>query len=512
MSAERGAAAEPEEPLLRVDDIVKTFPGLTALNGVSLTVAPREIVALVGHNGSGKSTLVKVLAGVYEQDSGTVELAAAGGPDEAATRIHFIHQDLALIGELTAVENMNVANVWGLGALRNHDDRAQRARARDLISRFGEEFDLDVPVKRLTPAQRAIVAIARALDGWSHDANVLVLDEPTESLSRSEVDVLFAAVKRLAGSGAGVVFISHRLDEVLELADRVVVLRNGNLVADEAAATIDHDRLVELITGTSAHQISDSKAPVTGAPPVISVRGMEGGGVRGLDLDVAAGEIVGVAGVLGAGREDVPALLFGARPSTARSYTVMGHDHLAPSPGRSIRRGLAYVPADRAGLGSIADFAARENITLPHLRSVATRTGLIRSSTETAEAERLVREFDVKPPRPEQKFKAFSGGNQQKIVMAKWLRADPKVLLLEEPTQGVDIGAKAAIYESIEAAASRGTAVVVSSSDEKELLRLCHRVIVLRQGRQVADLSGDQLTEHRLILESHGLTNPKGAA
>jgi len=494
------------DPLLRVTSLVKDFPGLRALDDVSLEVRSGEVVAVLGHNGSGKSTLVKVLAGRYLADDGSVELPASGG--EEAAELHFIHQDLALVGALTAVENLNLI---GSARLRPHDSRAERRRAVELVSRFGEAFDVTVPVASLTPGQRAIVAIARALDGWTHPRNVLVLDEPTESLHGAEVEVLFSAVRGLAADGAGVMFISHRLDEVLALADRVVVLRDGRVVAAEPVDGLDHDRLVELITGATPAEIESHQPHDVRGDPVLSVRGLRGGAIEHLDLDLHPGEIVGVAGVLGSGREAVPSLLFGAVPSHEGSFTVGGAVVLAPTPATSIRRKVAFVPGDRARHGSTAQMSARENLTLPQMRTVRGTGGAISNRRERAEAERRLAAYDVRPHRTEQRFGLFSGGNQQKIVLARWLRDDPLVLLLDEPTQGVDIGATTTIYEAVGPAAANGTAVLVSSSDTKELLRICDRVLVLRDGRLVAELAGEALTEHRLLVEGYGLTpdNPE---
>ncbi|WP_159502252.1 sugar ABC transporter ATP-binding protein [Microbacterium sp. 18062] len=486
--------------LLRVRGLVKAFPGLTALDRVGMDVHAGEVVAIVGHNGSGKSTLVKILAGVSASDGGSVETAPG-------TDLHFIHQDLALVGELTATENLALMKGTGAGAGAPVRSRADRARARELVARFGEPFDVDRPLRALTPAQRAIVAISRAMDGWTHVANVLVLDEPTESLHRSEVDVLFAAVRRLAAEGAGVIFVSHRLDEVLALADRVVVLRDGRKVADLPVAEVDHGVLVELITGADAAALAAPGAPPphgTGTP-ALRVRGLRGGTVEGLDLDLRPGEIVGVAGVLGSGRELVPSLMYGAVPAAADLFEVDGHAYARRSPARSLRRRVAFVPGDRARLGSIRELTARENLFLPHLHALAGRLGAVRRRLERAETTRLIDEFDVRPPRSEQRFSLFSGGNQQKIVMARALYDRPVVLLLDEPTQGVDIGAKAAIYRAVERGAAAGAAVLVSSSDAKELITLCHRVVVMREGRGATVLAGADLTEHRLVTEGYGL-------
>ena len=488
-------------PLLTVRGLRKSFPGLLALDDVDLEVRSGEVVAVVGHNGSGKSTLVKIFAGVYTADAGTVSLLDDGGE---RTELHFIHQDLGLIPPFSAVENLSLVKGAGPSAWAPHDSGAERARARELVGRFGAVFDVTVPVATLSAAQRAIVAIARALDSWQHTRNVLVLDEPTEALHASEVETLFSAVRRLAADGAGIIFISHRLDEVLTLADRVVVLRNGKVVADEPRAGLDHDRLVELLTGASPG--TAQRRPAAGRTDLaLRVRGLRGRTIQDLDLDLHRGEVVGVAGLLGSGREEVPAMLFGAAPSDAEVFEVADQEHVKRTPAGSIRAGLAFVAGDRGRFGAVRALNARENITLPDMRHLRSRFGAISLRRERAEARRLVDDFDVVPARPEQTFSAFSGGNQQKLVMAKWLRNRPTVLLLEEPTQGVDIGAKVGIYEAVEAAAEAGTAVLVCSSDDKELLRLCDRVLVLREGRLAAELSGPELTEHRLVLEAHGI-------
>jgi ABC-type sugar transport system ATPase subunit len=498
--AEGGPAAAP---LLRAVDVVRDFPGLRALDRVSLEVVSGEIVALVGHNGSGKSTLVKILAGVDTADTGRIELAELGG---TATELHVIHQDLGLVSELTAVENLKLAPDPDRSRLAPNARAREREHTLALISRFGEPFDVDVPIARLAPAQRSIIAIARALDGWKHERNVLILDEPTEALHASEVEVLFEAVRRTAAAGAGVVFISHRLDEVLDLAERVVVLRNGCKVADLRTGDLDHETLVTHVTGSEVHHRPDTARERGAGEVALEIVGLTGPQVHGFDLTLRHGEVVGMAGVLGSGRDALPSLVFGAVPASARSFRVGGRDYVRRSPRASVRRGMAFVAGDRAVLGAVPAMNARENMTLPDLRPVTSPFGALRRRAERTVAGDLARRYDVRPPEPERGFAQFSGGNQQKIVFAKWLRNEPRVLLLEEPTQGVDIGAKQFIYGEIDAAAARGVAVLVCSSDAKELVRLCDRVAVMRNGVVVTELSGDRLTESALVAEGYGLT------
>lgn len=503
------AEAPTDTPILRVSGMTKSFPGTLALDEVSLELHSGEILAVVGHNGSGKSTLVKILAGVYSKDAGEVDLATH---DEGDTQIHIIHQDLGLVSQLNTVENLGLQGARGVSGFAPFNSSAEKARARELIGRFGEEFDVTVPIAQLSPAQRSIIAIARALDGWTHSRNVLILDEPTEALHASEVDLLFEAVRRVAAGGAGVIFISHRLDEVLNLTNRVAVLRDGRKVADESRAGLNHDRLVDLVTGGPAIEETVRTRREFDGALALRVRNLKGRGIEALDLDVRAGKIVGVAGVLGSGREALPSLLFGEAEGSADEFKVAGEDYDDRSPAESIRRQMAFVPGDRSVFGSIPRLTARENITLPELRSLRNGFGSISSRKERVETQGLMDAYGVKPPRLEQTFSLFSGGNQQKIVFAKWMRNNPRLLILEEPTQGVDIGAKQSIYQAVDHAADSGAAVVVCSSDAKELVRLCDRVHVMRGGRIVRELSGEQLTEAELVMTGYGLESDSSHA
>jgi len=494
------------EPLLRITGMIKDFPGLRALDDVSLQVRSGEIVAVVGHNGSGKSTLVKILAGVYTKDAGEVEFPASR-PDEV-TELHVIHQDLGLALQLDAIENLGIPKYKKFGeSFSPFKLKRERLKAQELIGQFGDIFPLDVPVGSLAPAQRSIIGIARALDGWSHPRNILILDEPTEALAASEVAVLFESVKRLAAAGAGIIFISHRLDEVLDLADRIVVLRDGKKVADEERDQVDHGKLVEFVTGVKAGEAETGRVGRPHGDIVLEIENLSGAGIEDLDIVLREGEVVGIAGVLGSGREALPALVFGSIDAHADKFELGGTPYPKRNPQTSIQRGMGFVPGDRGKFGSVRPMTARENTTLPELKSLTNGAGAVRVRQEREHVMGLVAKYDVKPPRPEQTFSQFSGGNQQKIVFAKWLRNNPKVLLLEEPTQGVDIGAKQALYGAIDAAAAAGSGVIVCSSEAKELVRLCDRVLVLRNGRVAAELSGEELTETRVVLEGYGLGN-----
>jgi ABC-type sugar transport system ATPase subunit len=496
-------------PLLRVSGLSKTFPGLKALDRVSFTVGAGEIVAIVGHNGSGKSTLVKILAGVYEPDPGaTIEVRDVSGEllAGAAARegLHFIHQDLGLINILTTIENLGLrgsARARGFGPVRG---AAERDAARRLIARFGARFDPTIPVGLLSPAERAIVAIARAMDGWTRSENILVLDEPTTAFHGDEVEVLFGAVRRIASAGAGVVFISHRLDEVLGLADRVIALRDGRVVADQPAASLDHDQMVRLIAGRAVADVEVTRDPES-ERRILRVTGVRGEKVEDVSFDLGAGEIVGVSGILGSGREELAGLLFGASHRARGTVEVMGDDLIPDDTVAAIDAGMGYVPADRRRGGAVMEMNVRENLTLPLMRPLRRRMWRLDRRAERAETERWMGTVALRPPNPDQRLKLFSGGNQQKVVLAKWLRTKPRMLLLDEPTQGVDVGAKAAIYELIVAAARAGTGVLLCSSDTKELVSLCDRVLVLERGRVLSEVARQDLNEARLVRAELGL-------
>jgi ribose transport system ATP-binding protein len=489
------------KPLLRVSHLSKTFVGTKALDDVSLEVAAGEVVAIVGQNGSGKSTLVKLLAGLHQPDpGGTIEVSDGSGQlvplGRNGSGLHFIHQDLGLLPMLTTTENLDLARPLGRRWITPLHRNAEHARAAELTRRFGAEIDVRAQVAQLSPAERAIVAIARALDGWQHPDNVLVLDEPTTAFHRDEVSRLFDAVRRVAAEGAGVIFISHRLDEVRALADRVLILRDGRQVAQSAGGELDDASLVTAIVGTAVAE--GPRTPDATGPVVLSVDGLRGRHVHGLTLSVRAGEVVGLSGVLGSGREDLNALIFGAQRPASGEITVAGNRLPPGDMVTAIEQGAAYVPADRHRHGAVMTMSMRENLTLPALRSLPRRFGAIRLSAESAEARRWARQVDLRPPAPDRPLSTFSGGNQQKVVLAKWLRTNPRLLLLDEPTQGVDVGAKAAIYRLVQQAAAQGSAVLVASSDAKELAALCGRVLLVDQGQVRGELSGAALTETAL--------------
>ncbi|MGV1047021.1 MAG: sugar ABC transporter ATP-binding protein [Solirubrobacterales bacterium] len=488
-------------PVLAIRDASKEFPGVRALDGVSLDVAPGEVHALIGHNGSGKSTLIKVLSGFFEPGEGTV-VEVAGRPvapgDALASRaagLRFVHQELGLVEDLSAVENLCLGSGFDTGSLWRIKWSSVRRQTERALAGLGFSIDVDAPVGSLTPTERTGVAVARALRDWEDEARLLVLDEPTAALPREEVHILFEAVRRVAASGLGVIYVSHRLDEILELADRVTALRDGKVVDTIATAGLEESDLVRLMLDYEP----ETRAQEATQPgeTVLDVTELRGGTVRSLDFRVGRGEVVGLAGLTGSGREEVMSLLFGAAP---RGGTVrVGGTELTPrSPGAAKRLGVAFVPADRRRHGSFPAMSVRENLTITDLRRYRRRWARLSRRGELAEVDGWLRRLDVKPPDPSRAYESLSGGNQQKIAIAKWLRLEPDVLLLDEPTQGVDVSAQAEIHGLIRQAASRGAAVLVSSSEEEELVEVCDRIVVLRDGRSVSELDGGSTTSAEL--------------
>ncbi|MFL5846638.1 MAG: sugar ABC transporter ATP-binding protein [Solirubrobacteraceae bacterium] len=476
---------------LTVTALSKTFEGQRALREVDFDVRPGEVHALVGQNGSGKSTLIKILAGFEVPDDGASaqigdrELRLGDASAAAEARLCFVHQDLGLIDTMSVAENIALGTGYATRRGGRIDWRAERKRARDALAVMNSTLEPDAIVGDLAPVQRSAVAIARALSMAEEGGSFIVLDEPTASLPRTEAERLFEIVRGLAARGMGVVLVSHHLDEVLGVADRVTVLRDGARVASVAASELDRDKLATLIVGreVGAHVVAE-RAPA--ATATLRADDLEGDALAGVSFSVAPGEILGIAGIIGSGREEIAPMLFGYR--ALRGHVQVGDRALPGSdPQAAIAAGLALVPANRIRDGLILDMTVGENLTLGDLRPYW-RGGRMRHREERDDVLRWLDQLEVQPPRPEALVHTLSGGNQQKVLLAKWLRLKPKALVLDEPTQGVDVGAKVEIYSAVERAAAGGVAVLVSSSDPEELALLCDRVLILRRGTVAAEL------------------------
>jgi ribose transport system ATP-binding protein len=483
---------------LRVQHVSKTFGAQQALRDFQFDVRGGEVHALVGHNGSGKSTFVKVLAGYHRPDAGAwaavddeqFELGSSAAATAAGLR--FVHQDLGLVEALGAVDNFFLGVPYPKRANHLIDWHAARDATAEAIGGLGFDFDPSLPVGALSPTQRTGLAIARALHGQGASGRVLVLDEPTAALPGPEVESLFEAIRTLKRQGIAIVYISHHLEEVFAIADRVTVLRDGKRVTTSAVSELDEARLVELIVGAAVGTAAGaSRFERTGGPPALQLRGLSGRRIHGLDLDVAAGEIVGVAGVDGSGREVLAPAIFGALPRGG-DVVVGGQQVPAPRPDVAVACAMGYVPADRTADGALVGMTVSQNLTVARLRT-RLQGLLLDGRGEHDEAVSWSERLGLKPARPEAPVEILSGGNQQKVMVARWLRLAPRVLVLDEPTKGVDVAAVAAIWSLIAEAADSGTGVLVCSSDTEELALYCDRVIVLARGAVVGEFSGDDL-------------------
>ena len=493
MLLDQAGGATP--PALSLRGVCKAFPGTVALDDVDLEVLAGEIHALVGHNGSGKSTLVKVLAGYHGADGGTavvggVPLLMSQG-DRRAAGLRFVHQNAGLVESLTVADNFRLCALGG--RLRRLDRREEHQACSRALRALGYDIAPSAPVASLSAAERTAVALARALEGWQHEVRLVVLDEVTASLPGPEATRLLAALRTVRATGVAVLLVSHHLDEVLEIADTVTVLRDGRKVVSTPAAGLTHDRLVELMLGRTVDRAPDrGLAGRQDRPPLLEVRALGGSVLGGLDLDVRPGEVLGVAGLTGSGREELAGLLSGRLPRQG-TVTLDGAPLPAGDARAAIAAGVCCVPADRAGQALLGQGTVRENLTLADLSAFWAR-GRLQQRRERTEAREWCERLEIRPGRSEDPVTGLSGGNQQKVVLARWLRLAPRVLLLDEPTQGVDVGSKADIHALIDRAAADGAAVVVCSSDAEELARVATEVVVLHRGCETARLRGHDLT------------------
>ena len=482
--------------MLVAEGLHKHYGGARALRGAGLSLFPGEVHGLCGENGSGKSTLLKIVSAQVQADQGRVVL------DGRETR--FGDASRALVDDLSVAENIFLGprkprSWYGV------DWRETHRRARRLLDSLGCRIDLDTPVGRLRPDLQQMVEIARAL---SSDARVLILDEPTSSLADDEVESLFEAVRALKGSGVATVFVSHRVREVFALCDRITVLRDGEVVGTGSIDAFDERRLVSLMLGRelAALAIEDRRQElVEGA--VLRVRDLSvPGRLSGVGFDVAPGEVVGLAGLVGAGRSDLLGALFGLESGISGVVEVDGRRVVPRGPAQAMALGFGFVPADRKTYGLVLDMSVRENLLMARA-SAKRRLARPNRGSERRAVAAAVREFGISAAGADASASQLSGGNQQKLVLAKWFATEPRVLLLDEPTRGVDVGAKADIYRLLEAAKERGLAILVSSSETSELLLLCDRILVMARGRITASFDradADETVIARAAMEAAG--------
>lgn len=520
--------------VLELDRIGMSFDGRPVLAGLSLAFEPGAVHGLVGHNGSGKSTLIRILAGYHRPTEGTVRLGgqpvSAGSPHRChGLGLRFVHQELGLVPQFDALENFGLGADYSRRRWRTLDWADQLHRLRTALAMLDCELPERVPVSRFTAVQRTLLAVARAIapgvDGTT--ACYLTLDEPTTALEEPETEQLFGVLHRLTARGVGILYVSHHLDEVLELCDRVSTLRDGRLVTTVEAAEATRQTLVasmfgsgdvpgavplhagpagsppppapagpapappDRATGADQGVAADTRRPSLG-PPVLAVRGLTSATLHGIDLELRQGECVCAVGLSGSGREELVYALAGAVPVEASSVVVEGEELPSLDPITCRRRRVAVVPGNRLPGSMIADFSIRENLSFASLEAVTGRTNVVDRRRERARARTWMEEFDVRPPDPDYLCRHLSGGNKQKVILAKWLGIEPLVMLIDEPTAGVDVGAVSAILATLRSTVERGTAVLISTSEISEVLSIADRVVVFRRGRLVAQLTREE--------------------
>jgi ribose transport system ATP-binding protein len=475
-------------PLLQVRGVGKAFPGVQALRGVDLELAPGEVLAVLGENGAGKSTLIKILGGAQPPDEGTMMLAGqpvrfARPADAQRAGIAVIHQEFNLIPALSARENIFLGREQPAGGLLRREDETRRARA--LFGRLGVEIDPETACRDLSVAQQQIVEIAKAL---AIAARVLVMDEPTATLTPPEVARLLAIVRDLRAQGLGVIYVSHRLDEIFAVADRVVVLRDGALVGDRAMGNVTRRELIEMMVARPLEQEFPRRTVTPGAERLVVRHLCRGMKVRDVSFSIRRGEVVGLTGLVGAGRTEVARCLFGADRPERGDVELDGRLLSLRQPADAIRAGIALLTEDRKGQGLILRQSVRENFGLPNLDRF-TRLGLVRDKDERAAFARYVERLRIRLSHEEQPAAHLSGGNQQKVVLAKWLERQCEVVLFDEPTRGIDVGAKLEVYQLINELAAQGKAILMISSELPEVLGMSDRILVMHHGRIVGEIT-----------------------
>jgi len=506
--------ADPRSPsdrsaapaLLRLAGIHKAFGGVAALEGVDLEVRAGEVHAVCGENGAGKSTLMKIMSGVYQPDAGSLHchgkpVRFASTQAAAAHGVVMIHQELNLIPHLTVAENIYLAREplrgWFI------DRRRLRADAQRCLDRLGAAISPEAPVHTLPVAQQQMVEIAKAL---SIDAGVLIMDEPTSSLTETETRQLFEVVRELRRGGVGIVYISHRLDEMAQIVDRVTVLRDGRQVASGAFADTTVDAIVAQMVGRALDEKFPPRRSVPGTELLLEVRALQRRPAFGpVSFELRRGEILGFAGLMGAGRTEVARAIFGADPRDGGTIRLHGQDLAIRSPIDAIGQGIAYVSEDRKAHGLALEMSVGENITLANLAAVCGPFGFIRFGAEQKTARGYIETLGIRTPGPQQQARLLSGGNQQKVVIAKWLFRQARVIIFDEPTRGIDVGAKVAIYELMDWLAAEGIGVILISSELPEILGLTDRVAVFHAGRIAAVLPTRHTSQEEIMLHASGL-------
>ena len=508
-------ASDSGAPALLARHLSKSFAGALALDDVALNVRPGEVHGLLGQNGSGKSTLIKVLSGYHSADPGG-ELEIYGQPVSLPLSpgqfrklgMAFVHQHLALVPSLTVLENLRVGDFAGRNSA-HISWGAERRRAVETFSRFDLPIDPNALVQDLPQVERALLAIVRAFDDIRAEREahgnpgILFLDEPTPFLPKEGVEKLFSLVRGIVRDGASVIFVSHDVDEVLAITDRATVLRDGRVAGTLVTAEATKEKFIETIIGRKIEPFQAEAHDLTGQKVDIAITDLTGGTVKDTNIELHKGEVLGLTGLIGSGFDEVLYMVFGATPAAGGNLRINGNtfDLTAMSPGAAIKNGVALLPSDRQGAGGVGELTVEDNVTLTVLDNFFVKIGLSRRQMRRT-AQELGTRYDVRPNIPLMDLQDLSGGNQQKVLLAKWLQTAPELLLLDEPTQGVDVGARQQVFAAITAAAERGTVVICASTDYEQLAAICDRVLIFARGVIVQHLVGSDVTKDRIAQQT----------
>ncbi|GLX68850.1 sugar ABC transporter ATP-binding protein [Paenibacillus glycanilyticus] len=491
-----------EELLVQMEGIDKYFPGVQALQGCRFELKRGEVHALVGENGAGKSTLMKVLTGVYQKDAGTivydgaeVEMLSAKAAQKLG--ISIIHQELNLAPDLTVAQNIYIGREPRRGFRLFLNERELKRKVERLFERLNMDLDPDEPVSQMTVAKQQMVEIAKAL---SYDAKVLIMDEPTAALSDSEIDDLFVIIHQLRSSGVGIVYISHRMDELKRITDRITVMRDGRYIDTVPTASVTNEQIIAMMVGREIYDNTKQIRIAESSETVLEVKGLcRKGALDNISFKLRKGEIVGFAGLIGAGRTEVARAIFGADPIDAGEITVHGRKVTLKQPYDAVQAGIGYLSEDRKRYGCIVEMDVKTNVAVASLRQYANRVGWMNSGQIAKAADRIVELLKVKTPHINQNVKFLSGGNQQKVVIGKWLTQGCDILIFDEPTRGIDVGAKSEIYKLLNDLADRGKSIIMISSELPEIMRMSHRIIVMCEGRITGELDREEATQEQIM-------------
>lgn len=491
-----------EQAILRLNNVSKLYPGVVALNDLNIEFMPGEVHAIVGENGAGKSTMIKTISGAIEPTSGTIEID--GNIYDAMTPhlsrqhgIAVIYQEFTLAPVLTAAENIFLGEFPMKGPVL--DRKTMDKKARELFKRLKVNIDPNIPVSDLTTGYQQIVEIAKAI---SKDARILIMDEPSAPLTTSEVDALFEIVRTLQAEGVTILYISHRMEEIFSLSNRVSVLRDGKYIKTLNTADTNKRELIKLMVGRELNETYPQRQKAPGET-TLSIRNLSGNGVKNISFDVKRGEIVGLAGLIGAGRTEFAQLVFGFEKIEEGEIILNGKNIMPESPSDAINNGIALVPEDRKRQGLLLEMSIRFNTSLPSIKRDSKFT-VVDKKAEKQISDKYMDDLKIKAPSIEQKAKNLSGGNQQKVVLGKWLAMNPELIIFDEPTRGIDVGAKQEIYNIMNELADQGKTIIMISSDMEELIGMSDRIVVLHQGRVTGELEKDSFNQEMILLKSAG--------